>query len=204
MSVFDVAASGTSDANPVPLATIALGAKPEFAVADGRGQVFVNLEDRSEVAVLDARTLAVVARWPLAPGEEPTGLSLDPVHRRLFVGCRNRTLVVLDADNGRVVAHLPVGAGVDATAFDPGNSRLYSANGEGTLTVMEERGPEEFTVVETVPTQRGARTLALDPQSHRVFLLAARFAPPPPPTPEAPRPYPALVPGSVTLLEFAP
>lgn len=186
------------------VATVDLGAKPEFAVADGRGRVYVNLEDKSEVAVLDARTLAVVAHWPLAPSEEPTGLSIDPTRHRLFAGCRNRTLVILDADDGRVLAHLPIGAGVDATAFDPETARVFASNGEGTLSIIGEKGPGEFAVLENVPTQKGARTLALDGRTHHVFLLAARFAPPPPATPERPRPYPAIVPGSVTLLEFAP
>jgi hypothetical protein len=152
------------------------------------------------VAAVDARKLAVLERWPLAPGEEPTGMAMDYKHRRLFVGCGNKTLVVLNADNGHVVATLPIGDGVDATGFDAETGLIFSSNGDGTLTVVHEDTPDKFSVVDNVATQRGARTMTLDPKTHRVYLVSAEFGPPPAPTPERPRPRPSIVPGSFTLL----
>ncbi len=169
---------------------VALGGKPELAVADGRGRVYVNLEDSSAVVSFDARTLALGSRWPLAPGEEPTGLAIDAVHRRLFAGCSNQHLVVLEADSGRVIADLPIGRGVDGVAFDPDRGLAFSSNGEGTLSVVREEAPDRFRLVGDVPTQRGARTLALDPRTHRLYLPAANFGDPRPP----------IVPGSFTIL----
>jgi DNA-binding beta-propeller fold protein YncE len=180
--------------------TVALGGKPEFAVAPGDGRIYVNIENTAELAVLDARRLAVAARWPLAPCEEPTGLSLDAAHARLFVGCSNRLMVVVDPGSGRVVAKLPIGGGVDGTAFDPGTGLAFSSNGDGTLTVVREVSPDSFAVVDTVPTQRGARTLALDPRTHAVFLATADYGPAPAPTPEQPRPRPVVVPGTFVIL----
>jgi len=180
--------------------TVALGGRPEFAVAPGAGRIFVNIENTAELVVLDARRLAVTARWPLAPCEEPTGLSLDAAHGRLFAGCSNRLMTVVDPATGRVVATLPIGGGVDGTVFDPGTGLAFSSNGEGTLTVVREVTPDSFTVVDTVPTQRGARTLALDPRTHALFLSAAEFGPTPAPTSEQPRPRPPVVPGSFVIL----
>ena len=184
--------------------TVALGGKPEFAVAPGDGRIYVNIESTAEVVVLDARDLTVAARWPLAPCQAPTGLSLDAAHARLFVGCSNRLMVVVDAANGRLVATLPIGGGVDGTAFDPGTGLAFSSNGEGTLTVVREVAPDSFAVVETVPTQRGARTLALDRRTHAVFLATAQFGPAPAPTADQPRPRPAIVPGSFVILVVGP
>jgi DNA-binding beta-propeller fold protein YncE len=180
--------------------TVPLGGKPEFAVADGRGRIYVNLEDKSQEVVLDSRKLEVVARWPLAPCEEPTGLALDPEHRRLFAGCHNQLMAVLDADSGKLIATLPIGRGVDATAFDPGLQYAYASNGEGTLTVVHEDAPDKFTVVDNVPTQRGARTMALDPATHQVYLATANFAPTPPPAAGQPRQRPAIVPNTFVVL----
>jgi len=190
--------------SPGVVGTVALGGKPEFAVAPGDGRIFVNIEDRSELVTLDARALAVTARWPLKPCEEPTGLALDARHDRLFVGCSNRLMAVVDASAGRVVATLPIGGGVDGVAFDPGTGLAFSSNGEGTLTVVREVTPDSFVVAENVPTQRGARTLALDPQRHNVFVVTAEFGPAPAPTPEQPRPRPSIVPGSFVVLVLAP
>ena len=184
--------------------TLALGGRPEFAVADSRGLIFVNLEDKSEVVVFDSRSLAIRSRWPLAPGENPTGLAIDRAHRRLFAGCTNQRMVVLDADSGRVVATLPIGAGVDGTAFDPDTALAFSSNGEGSLTVVHEDDPEHFRVVETVTTQRGARTLGLDERTHDIFLPTAAFGPPPAPTAERPHPRPSIVPGSFVILVVQP
>jgi YVTN family beta-propeller protein len=182
--------------------TVALGGKPEFAAADGKGTVYVNIEDKSEVVALDSNKLTVKARWPLAPGEEPSGLAMDRERRRLFVVCANKKMIVMDADKGRVVAGLPIGGGVDAAAFDPETKLAFSSNGEGTLTVVHEDSADKYSVVENAPTQRGARTMALDPKTHTVYLATAQFGPPPAPTPDRPHPRASIVPGSFVVLVF--
>ena len=182
--------------------TLALGGRPESGVSDGRGKIFVNIEDKSQVVEFDARNLTIDATWSLAPGEEPTGIAMDRKHRRLFVGCSNKLLAVMNADNGKLITTLPIGDGVDATAFDAESQLAFSSNGEGTLTVVHEDTPDKFSVVENAPTQRGARTMALDQKSHKVFLITAEFGPAPAPTKEQPRPRPTMVPGSFTLLVF--
>ena len=186
------------------LDTLPLGGRPEFAVADGQGRIYVNLEDRSALVEFDSRTLAVKGRWPLSPCQEPTGLAIDRIHRRLFAGCGNGVLVVIDADSGRIVATLTIGDGVDGTGFDPGTGLAFSSNGDGTLTVIHEDGPEQFRVVETASTRRGARTMALDERTHRIYLSTAVLGSPPPPTAERPHPRPSIVPGSFVILELAP
>ncbi len=181
--------------------TIALGGKPEFAVSDEKGKIFVNIEDTSEVLTLDANKLTVESRHTVAPGEEPSGIALDRKTHRLFIGCSNKLMVVVNADNGRVVTTLPIGDGVDATRFDPETALAFSSNGgDGTLTVIHEDSPDKFSVVGNVPTQRGARTMTLDPKTHRVFLVSADFGPPPAPTTERPHPRPSILPGTFTLL----
>ena len=179
---------------------VALGGKPELAVSDGHGRVFVNLEDSSAVVAFDAKTLAVQSRWPLAPGQEPTGLAIDRVHHRLFSACGNQTMVVLDAVSGRVVATVPIGSRPDGAEFDPASLCAISSNGEGTVTVVHEDSPDQFTVVGTDSTQRGARTVVLDPKTHRLYLPTASFGEAPAATPENPRPRPPMVPGSFTVL----
>jgi DNA-binding beta-propeller fold protein YncE len=182
---------------------IAVGGKPEFAVADGAGHIYVNIEDKSEMLQIDSQKLAVTARWPLAPCEEPSGLAMDIAHRRLFSGCDNKMMAVVDADSGKVVATPPIGQGVDANAFDPGTSFAFASNGQsGTLTVVHEDAPDKFSVVEDVPTQLGARTMTLDPKTHEVYLVTATFGPPPAATPENPRPRPTLAPDSFVVLVF--
>ncbi|MFI5175088.1 MAG: YncE family protein [Terriglobia bacterium] len=188
------AAGGTVAGN------IPLGGKPEFAVADGNGRIFVNLEDKSEVAVLDSQKLTLKSRWSLAPCEEPSGMAMDKQHHRLFIGCRNKMMAVMDAENGKVVATLPIGTGVDANVFDPDTQLAFSSNGDGTLTVVHEDSPDKFSVVQNVETARGARTMALDPKTHNIYLVTAQFGPPPAATPEQPRPRPSIVPGSFELL----
>ncbi len=181
--------------------TVALGGKPEFATSDGRGHVFVNLEDKSTIAELDSQKLAVLGRWPLAPCEEPSGMAIDRKHHRLFSGCSNKLMAVVDSESGKVIATVPIGAGVDANGFDDGGDLAFSSNGQdATLTVVHEDSPQKFTVLDNVPTQRGARRMAVDTKSHRVFLVTADFGPPPPPTPERPRPRPSIVPGTFTLI----
>jgi DNA-binding beta-propeller fold protein YncE len=184
--------------------SVPLDGKPEFAAADGQGRMYVNLEDSSAVLCIDTRTLQVLHRWPLAPGEEPSGLAMDRKHRRLFAGCSNKSLVVLDADNGRVVSVLPIGERVDGVAFDPSRQMVFSSNGEGTLTVIHEGGPDRYTVLENVPTQAGARTLALDESTGSVYLPTAEFGPPPPPTADRPHPRGTVVPGTFVILEASP
>jgi DNA-binding beta-propeller fold protein YncE len=182
--------------------TIALGGKPEFAVADGKGMVFVNIEDKSEVVAIDSKNLTVKAHWPLAPGEEPSGMAMDHKLRRLFIVCANKQMIVMDANSGHVVKSLPIGDGVDAAAFDPETKLAFSSNGEGTLTVVREESADKYSVIETAKTQRGARTMALDPKTHKIYLSTAQFGPPPAPTPERPRPRPSVVPGSFVILVF--
>jgi YVTN family beta-propeller protein len=180
--------------------TVGLGGKPEFAVSDEKGHVYVNIEDKSEVAQLDSNKLAVDARWSLAPGEEPSGLAIDRKHHRLFSVCSNKLMVVLNTDNGKVVTTLPIGSGTDAAAFDPDTGFAFSSNGEGTLTVVHEDSPDKFTVAESVPTQRGARTMTLDQKTHRLFSVSTEYGPTPAPTTERPRPRPPMLPGTFTLL----
>jgi DNA-binding beta-propeller fold protein YncE len=179
---------------------LALEGRPEFAVADGEGKIFVNLEDKSSLVAFESQTLKIIGRWPLAPGENPSGLAMDCEHKRLFSGCANKLMIVLDADSGRVLASLPIGKGVDATGYDPATDLAFSSNGEGTLTIVSEDTPDKFSVVENVPTQRGSRTMALDEKSHRIYLAGATFGPPPPPTPDHPRPRPTMEPGSFVIL----
>jgi DNA-binding beta-propeller fold protein YncE len=157
--------------------TIQLGGKPEFAVADGKGHLYVNLEDKNEILALDPQKLTVMHRWPLAPGKEPTGLAMDRSRRRLFSSCHNEMMVVLDADSGRVLATPPIGKGTDACVFDPETGLAFSSNSDGTLTVVREEGTGQFAAAQTVATQAGARTMALDPKTHNLFLATARAKP---------------------------
>ena len=180
--------------------SIPLGGAPEAGVADGTGRIWVNNEDRSEVAQFDGRSLKVLHHWTLAPGEEPSGLALDPVHHRLFSGCANRKLIVLDSETGRFVAELPIGEDVDGVAFEPAQQLVFASCGDGTLAVIHEDDPDHYRVVENVPTQKGGRTLALDPRDGTVYIPAAELAPPPAPTPKLPHPRPGIVPGSFRVV----
>jgi DNA-binding beta-propeller fold protein YncE len=184
--------------------TLDLGGKPEFAVPDGEGGAYVNIEDRGEIVSFDARTLVIRARWPMAGCDEPSALALDRAHHRLFSGCGNQRMMVVDAVTGRVVTSAPIGDGVDAGAFDPATGLAFASTGDGNLTVIHEETPDSVRVVATVPTQRGARTMALDPESHRVYVTTAEFGPRPEPTPERPHPRPSIVPGSFVVLVVAP
>jgi YVTN family beta-propeller protein len=182
---------------------IPLGGKPEFAVPDLKGRIWVNIEDTSEIALIDAAGLKVVGRWPLAPCGEPSGLAMDREGKRLFSVCDNKLMAVVDADSGKVVTTLPIGSGVDGVAFDPGTRLAFSSNGEGTVTVVREDSPDKLAVVGTVTTKRGARTIALDPGTHRLYLSTAELGPPPSPTADHPHPRPGIVPGTfqVVVLE---
>jgi YVTN family beta-propeller protein len=180
--------------------TIKVDGKPEFAVSDEKGLVFVNIEDKSELMALDPNKLEVKSRWPLAPCEEPSGLAIDRKHRRLFSGCGNKLMAMVDADSGKVISTLPIGDGVDANAFDPETGLAFASCGEGVLTVVHEDSADKFSVAESVPTKRGARTMALDPATHRIFVVTAEFGPPPAPTAAQPRPRPAILPDSFVVL----
>ena len=158
--------------------TLPLGGVPEAAASDGKGHVFVNLEDTHEVVEFDARDLKVVRRWPLAPGEVATGMGIDRAHHRLFSACRNGKLVVSDYGSGRVIGSAPIGAGTDGAAFDPETGLAFSSNGgDGTVSIVDEPSPGQYRLAATIPTQVGARTMALDPKTHRLYLSAATPAP---------------------------
>ena len=159
--------------------TIDLGGKPEFAAADGAGDVFVNLEDKSKVVKIDAKKMTVLERWPLGPGEEPSAMTIDAKNHRLFIGCHNKMMVVVNAETGKVVDHQPIGEGVDAATFDPETGLVYFSCGDGTVTVIHEDGPDKYAVVETVKTKERSRTMALDPKTHDIFLPSADFKPNP-------------------------
>jgi DNA-binding beta-propeller fold protein YncE len=155
--------------------TIVLDGQPEFVVSDGKGKIFINITDKNQIVEVDAQTLKVLHRWPLTPGVGPSGLSMDQKNRRLFSACDNQKMVVMDADTGKVIAALPTGAGTDASLFDPDSGNAFaSAGGSGTLTVIHEDSPDKFSVLEDVPTQSGARTMALDTKTHNVLLVTAR------------------------------
>ncbi len=182
------------------LGTIKLDGKPEFAASDGKGMVFVNIEDKSELTAIDANKLEVKTKWPLAPCQEPSGLSMDKKNRRLFVGCDNKMMAVVDADSGKVLSTPAIGDGVDATAFDDGTGLAFASCGEGVLTVVQKESSDKYTVAETVPTQSGARTLALDSKTHNVYVVTAKFGPPPAATAENPHPRRTILPDSFVVL----
>jgi len=172
--------------------TVTLGGKPETAIGDGAGTIFVNVEDKSELVAFDAKTLKVKAHYPLAPCESPSGMAADLAHQRIFSGCDNKMIAVTDMKTGKVVTTFPIGEGVDANRFDPATGLIFSSNGEsGTLTVAHEDGPDKVTVLDNIKTADGARTMELDPKTHRVFVVTADRKPG---TPTASQPHPRAVP----------
>lgn len=184
--------------------TIPLGGAPEFLVADNAGSVYVNISDKDQIVRIDSRTNSITARWPVAPCDSPTGLAIDPATRRLFSSCHSGVMVVLDADTGRLVASLPIGKGTDSAAFDPQRKLAFSANRDGTLTVIHEIGPNTFTAIGNVKTAPGARTMAVDPATGRIFLVTASIkSVGPPKHPNGPPDY-TFVPGTVKVLIFDP
>jgi len=162
------------------VATIPLNGKPEFAQADpAAGRVYDNIEDKNEVAVIDTKSHTVVTNWPIAPGEEPSGMAIDLKNHRLFLGCGgSKTMVMMDSTSGKVIASVPIGQGVDANAFDPGTQFAFASCGDGTTTIAHEDTPDKLTVVQTLETQRGSRTMTLDPKTHKIYLAAAKFEAP--------------------------
>ncbi|MBA3962187.1 MAG: YncE family protein [Chthoniobacterales bacterium] len=185
--------------------TISLGGGPEFGVADeAAGRIYCNIEDKSEIVAIDAVKHEVVARWPLAPGEGPSGIALDATHHRLFSTCDNKLMTMLDSESGKVVATVPIGSGPDGCAFDDKSQLAFASCGEGRTTIAKEEAPDKLAVVQSLKTERGARTMALDPDTHRIYLPTAQFEPAPTPAPGAPRVRPAIVPKTFKLLVYGP
>lgn len=185
-------------ANGAVLANIDLGGKPEYGASAGDGKVYANLTDNGEVVEIDAKALRVLRRWPTAPCKNPVAMAIDVAHQRLFSGCRSGVMAVSDYRAGKVVATIPIGAGVDGVGFDPATGDAFAANADGTLTVIHEDGPDRYHVADTLKTMPGSRNMGLDLTSHTVFLAGAKFEPPPPGAP--PRQRATVVPGSFVVL----
>lgn len=184
------------------IGTIDLPGRPEFAVADGRGKIFFNLEDKSKICRIDTKAMKVEVTWDLAPGEGPSGLAMDRKNRRLFSVCDNKMMVIMNADNGKIITTIPTGEHTDGAAFDSVKMIAYSSNGEGTLTAVKEESPDKFKLYENVPTQLGARTCTVNSKTHRIYLPTAEFGPRPAPTKEHPHQRPTLKPGSFVVLDI--
>lgn len=180
--------------------TIPLGGKPEFPVSDGKGNIYDNIEDKSEIVRIDSKQLQVTAHWSLAPCEAPSGLAIDRKGRRLFSVCHNKLMAVVDADAGKVIATPPIGEGTDAAAYDPKTKCAFSSNGDGTLTVIRQSNKDSYSVLENVSTMEGARTMTLDPATHRIYLAAAEYGPVPAPSVDNPHPRKPVLPGSFKIL----
>jgi DNA-binding beta-propeller fold protein YncE len=193
-------ASAIDGASGKVLGTIKLDGKPEFAASDAQGTVFVNIEDKSELTAIDPNTLAVKAKWPLAPCTEPSGLAIDRKHRRLFAGCDNKMMAVVDADSGKVLATPAIGEGVDATAYDDQTGLAFASCGQGVLTVVKQESPDTYSVAENAQTERGARTMALDSKTHDVYTVTAKFGSRPAATADNPHPRPPMLPDSFVVL----
>jgi len=187
------------------VASIPLDGKPEAGVSAGNGKLYVNIVDHDEIDEIDGTTLTVTRRWSTAPCRQPVGMAIDTTHHRLFSGCRSGILAVSDYQAGRVVATAPIGAGVDAAAFDPAAGDVFASNADGTLTVIHEDAPDRYHLVENVATAPGARTMDLDPATHRLYIVTARFGPPPTDSTAAnPRRRPPIVPGSFMMMVVEP
>jgi YVTN family beta-propeller protein len=186
------------------LGTIPVGGKPEFPVSDGEGNVYANIEDKSEIIRLDPQGLKVTARWPIAPCEEPSGLAIDVAGKRLFAVCDNQKMAVVDASSGKVVTTLAIGDGPDAVGYDADNKLVFSSNGAGTLTVVKQESADKYTVAQTLDTEKSARTMTIDSKTHKIYLSAAKFGPPPAPTADNPHPRPKAIPGTFHLVVVSP
>jgi len=182
--------------------SIDLGGKPEFAATDGKGKIFVNLEDKSALVEIDSKELKVMDTWPLAPAEGPSGLAIDADREVLFSGCDNQKMAIVDGNTGKVITTVPIGKGVDATAFDKSVKQAYSSNGEGNITVAKEDSPTSFSVAATVPTKRGARTMTVDEKTHDLITVTADFEPAPAAVPGQPRQRPKMIPDSFVVLVY--
>jgi YVTN family beta-propeller protein len=184
------------------IGTIALGGAPEFAVPDKAGHIYVNLEDKSEMLQIDASTLKVMNRWSLAPCTEPSSLAIDRKNHRLFAGCSNHILTVVDATNGSIVSTLPIGEKVDATAFDPETYLIISSNGDGTMTVIHEDDADHYHIIQTVVTPKRSKTFGLDKKTHKLFVPSAMFGPTQAPSKDNPKGRPQILPGTFSVLIF--
>jgi DNA-binding beta-propeller fold protein YncE len=180
--------------------TIPLGGKPEFAATDCKGKVYVNIEDTNEIVEIDTLNARVSRRFSLSPCEEPTGMGIDSEHDRVFSGCHNKIMTILDTSAGEVIATVTIGGNVDGNGFDAGTGLAFSSNGDGTLTVVREASPVNFSAVETVATQRGSRTMAIDPKTHDIYLPAAQFTYPRGSAPAGSKQRPVMVKGSFEVL----
>ncbi len=193
----DAHSSTVIDPRPGTLITnIPLGGKPEYGASAGDGKVYANLTDTSEVVEIDAKTATVTRRWSTAPCKQPVAMAIDTVHHRLFSGCRSGVMAVSDYQAGKVVATLPIGAGVDGVGFDAASGNAFASNADGTLTVIHQDDPDRYRVLETVQTPQGSRNLGLDPTNHRVFVVSAKFGP----APANGRGRGPVLPGSFTLM----
>jgi DNA-binding beta-propeller fold protein YncE len=182
--------------------TVTLAGKPEEPALDGKGNIFVNIEDKSSMQEFDTKTLAVKGSWPLAPCEGPSAIAYDAAHRRLFAAC-DKVMVVVNADTGKVVASPPIGGDPDGNGFDPSTGLLFAACREGLVSVLHQDSPDKYSAVTNVTTQFGTRTMTLDPKTHHVFTVTADFKPAGPPTADNPRPRPQPIAGSFVVLELA-
>jgi YVTN family beta-propeller protein len=184
--------------------TIKLDGRPEFAVSDGKGKIWINIEDKNELIEIDSNQMKVLKSWPLTNCEAPSGLSMDQKHRRLFSGCsENKTMAISDADAGKVVTTVPICDGTDATAFDPGTDMAFASCHDGHITVVKEDSPDKYHVAETVTTEEGARMMTLDTKTNDLFTVTAKFGPRPAPSAENPHPRPTIVPDSFIVLVVA-
>jgi YVTN family beta-propeller protein len=193
MSVFD-------PATDTVIATIGLDGKPETAVTDSAGKIYVNIEDKSEIQVIDLKTDKVIDTWKIGKGESPSGLAIDRKKGRLFSGCENKLMIVLDTKTGKVISEVPIGEGCDGTAFDPGNGNAYSSNGEGTITVVHENSSGKYAATETIITKKGARTICVDTMSHTIYLPTAELGETPEKSADNPHPRPKKIPGTFQVL----
>ncbi len=185
------------------VAAIPLGGKPEFAAADPEaGRVYDNLENKSEVAVIDTKTRQVVNRWPIAPGQSASGLAIDVEHHRLFLGCDNQLMVMMDSASGKVLATAPIGEGVDGAAFDPGTQFAFASCGQSATVTIAREDADKLTVVQVLKTERGARTMALDPTTHKIYLATAKFGAQPEPANGERRRRPPMIPGTFKILVY--
>jgi YVTN family beta-propeller protein len=183
--------------------TIPLGGGPENAVADGKGIVYNNNEETNEVVAIDSGALTIKARWPVAPAGAPTAMAMDRAHRRLFSAGRNpKFLVVMNADNGKVIQSFPISGGVDAIVYEPETGLIFASTREGMVHIFHEDSPDKYSESQTVKTEVGAKTMALDPKTHNLFLTTSDFGPPPAPTPDRPHPNPVAIPGTFRLLVY--
>lgn len=183
--------------------TFNVGGNPEAGITDGAGTIYVNLEDANEIVVFDSKTLDIKNRFKLSPGEQPTGLAFDKQSRRLFSTCRkSQLMMVIDADNGKVIARLPIGKIVDGAIFDDRSKLVVCSNGDGTLTIVKELSADKFEVLDTIVTARGAKTLAFDTKTQHLYTVTAQLGDTPAPTAENPKPRPAIIPGTFMLLEY--